>query len=95
MAHFDSSAPTHKEAFDPATAKRNSRYGVILFFIYTTIYAVFVGINAFAPATMDWIVLFGLNLAVVYGIGLILLAFAMSLLYGWLCRAPASSEESL
>ena len=69
----------------PETVTRNARYGIILFTIYTLIYAAFVGISAFAPQVMAKPVLGGVNLAVVYGFGLIVLAFAMALVYMFLC----------
>ena len=31
----------------------------------------------------------GINLAVLYGLGLIVVAFLLALLYDWLCRAPS------
>lgn len=69
-----------------AVARYNARVGIVLFFIYLLIYAAFVGLSAFAPETMKRPVLAGVNLAVVYGFGLIILAFAMAILYLILCR---------
>jgi hypothetical protein len=36
----------------------------------------------------------GINLAVVYGMGLIVAAFLLALVYGWLCRLPVSEGDS-
>lgn len=76
---------------------RNARYGMILFVVYLAVYGTFVTINAFQPAWMDVLVFGGVNLAVVYGLGLIVAALVMAVLYGWLCRstaAPAMKDQS-
>ncbi|HVJ82317.1 MAG TPA: DUF485 domain-containing protein [Planctomycetia bacterium] len=65
---------------------RPARHGLRLFLVYLFLYGGFVGIAAFAPERMERIVFAGLNLAIVYGMFLIVLAFALALLYGWLCR---------
>lgn len=64
---------------------RNTRIGLILFFIYLVLYSAFVFTNAWLPDAMNWQVFDGINLAVVSGFGLILGAFLMALLYGMLC----------
>ena len=79
----------YAETETAATSARNSRHGLRLFALYLTAYAVFVLLNAFAPAIMETVVFQGVNLAVIYGLSLILLAFGLSLLYGYLCRLPA------
>lgn len=90
MAHFDQqpTAPT----LSPNESSRNARYGLILFAIYSSFYAAFMLINAFAPQVMETIVFAGINLAVVYGIALIATAFALALVYAWLCRTPVPPE---
>lgn len=71
---------------------RNARYGIRLFLLYALFYAAFVLINAFRPEWMDVMVFAGLNLATVYGLALIVAALVLALIYGWLCRASASSN---
>ena len=71
---------------DPA-APYKSRLGVVMFLIYTAIYVMFVLINVFAPEAMEIIVFSGLNLAVVYGMALIIVALIMALVYNHLCTA--------
>lgn len=65
----------------------NQRLGLALFGIYLVLYAAFIGLCAFAPSLMEWRPLGRLNLAIVYGFGLILAAFVLSMIYGVLCRA--------
>ena len=82
--------PAPPDAHDTVqTAARNSRYGLALFAVYLLLYGGYVLLNAFRPAVMDVVVVAGVNLATVYGLGLIAAALLMALVYGWLCRAPA------
>ncbi len=67
-----------------ATYKRS--LGVKMLIVYTLVYAGFVAINVMKPLLMEKIVLFGLNLACVYGIGLIVVALVQALIYDALCR---------
>jgi uncharacterized membrane protein (DUF485 family) len=86
--------PQPKEAFDPVTAARNSRVGLILFSVYLVLYGVFVGTNAFAPTWMEQNAFGGMNVAVAYGFVLIIAALILALVYGWLVRNAASSPPS-
>ncbi len=70
----------------------NTRLGLVLFAIYLALYAGFVLTNTFAASTMDTIVLAGLNLAIVYGFGLIIAAFVMAMAYGMMCKAEPTAE---
>jgi len=70
------------------TETENRRLGLILFAVYLAIYAAYVLINAFWPEWMDLILWSGLNLAVLYGFGLILGAFLLALGYARLCKSP-------
>jgi hypothetical protein len=65
--------------------KYRVRLGVRLFLLYAFIYAVFVAINLVSPVSMEKIVFFGLNLAVTYGIGLIIFAIVLALIYNRMC----------
>lgn len=62
-----------------------ARIGLVLFAFYGLVYAVFVIVNTVSPQTMSESVIFDLNLAVVYGFGLILLAIIMGLIYNAIC----------
>lgn len=66
-------------------ASRYARIGLVMFVVYLMCYGGFVGLNAFAPAMMELAPVGGINLAILYGMGLILAAFVLALLYGWLC----------
>jgi uncharacterized membrane protein (DUF485 family) len=81
-----------------AAAPYKTRLGLILFVIYGLFYVGFVAINAISPKTMGVIVVGGLNLAVVYGFGLIILAIVLGLIYHVLCvraedRLNGTDEE--
>ena len=78
---------------DAATSARNARYGLVLFAIYLLLYGAFVFVSAFAPQAMEQTPLAGVNLAVLSGLGLILAAFVLAILYGWLCRRQADSDR--
>ncbi len=62
------------------------RLGVWMFICYSLFYAGFVAINLYSPVLMEKIVLFGLNLATVYGFALIIVALIQALVYDGLCR---------
>jgi uncharacterized membrane protein (DUF485 family) len=86
MADFHPT-PTSRETVDPAKAARNSRYGLVLFAIYGSFYGAFMLVNAFAPQIMEMEVVSGINIAVSSGLLLIVAAFALALVYAWLCRS--------
>lgn len=77
-----------------ATIGRNARYGLVLFAFYFVLYGAFVGVNAFAPELMERTPIGGVNVAILSGFGLIVAAFVLALVYGWLCRNSAPSAES-
>ena len=62
-----------------------TRIGVLFFLLFALVYVVFVVINLVSPLIMEKVVLFGMNLAVTYGIGLILFAFLLALIYNQMC----------
>lgn len=90
MAGLDHGPAHPKEVEDPLIAARNSRYGMTLFLIYLAFYGGFVGLNAFRPDVMDLTPAWGLNLAILYGMALIVAAMVLALIYSWLCRARTS-----
>jgi uncharacterized membrane protein (DUF485 family) len=94
MAGLDH-GPAHGATFDSlATSARNARVGMALFVLYLLVYGGFVAINAFWPDVMSDVQIGGVNLAVSYGIGLILLAFVLALIYAWICRHPVAEQTA-
>ena len=66
--------------------KRNAAIGMVLFVVYLVLYGGFVFLTAFSADTMEMTPLPGINLAILYGFGLIIAAFVLAMLYGYLCR---------
>jgi uncharacterized membrane protein (DUF485 family) len=91
MADFDH-RPAAPEAIDEADAARNARYGLALFAVYAILYGAFMLLNAFMPERMKETALAGVNLAVIYGLGLIVAAFLLALVYAWLCSVGRGQE---
>lgn len=83
MLHEPANAPS---APDHAIAYK-VRLGVILFFAYALVYVGFIAISLYDVTLMDKTVLLGLNLAVVYGFGLIVIALVLALVYNAMCSA--------
>jgi len=88
MLHEPANSPTEK---DHAIAYK-TKLGVRMFFAYALVYAGFVLINIIKPILMEKEIIFGLNLAVVYGFGLIILSLVMALIYNYFC---AKEEKAL
>lgn len=65
--------------------RQKSKLGVRLFFVYLICYAGFVALGVFNYELLSTTVFSGLNLAIVYGIGLILFAVVMGVVYNYYC----------
>ena len=76
--------PAAQSGPDPASDYKQ-RLGVWMFAIYAIIYGGFILINVLNAELMEMQVVFGLNLAIVYGFALIVLALTMALIYNHLC----------
>ena len=76
--------PATPSGRDPAGPYK-ARLGIWMFAFYTVFYAAFVAINLISPSTMATIVVAGLNLATVFGMGLIVLALVQALIYNFMC----------
>jgi uncharacterized membrane protein (DUF485 family) len=90
MSHWEE-RPSGHEDDHPHIARRNARIGIWLFAIYLAFYAGFVLLGTFALdrlAERPWA---GVNLAIWYGLGLIVAAMLVALGYSWLCRARDAS----
>ena len=71
----------------------NARLGLVLFVVYLVLYGGFVFLNAFAAETMEITPLAGVNLAILYGFGLIVVALVLALVYGWASKPEPSDQE--
>ena len=76
---------------DPAFAYKR-KLGVRMFLVYALLYLSFIVINLLKPVLMETIVIAGLNLAVVYGFSLIIIALILALYYN---RACGRREKAL
>ena len=77
--------PAPESGPDPAS-RYKTRLGVVMFLIYCVVYVGFVLANVVAEGEVMQVIVFkGLNLAVVYGMGLIVLALVMALIYNHKC----------
>jgi uncharacterized membrane protein (DUF485 family) len=70
---------------DDQAAARKSKLGLKFFLAYGLVYAGFIVIGVFNPGLMGIRVVWGLNLAIFYGFGLIILAILMGFLYHIAC----------
>ena len=68
--------------------KRNARIGMVLFAVYVLLYGGFVGLVAFAVEKMEATPIAGVNVAILYGFGLI---FAALIGFLWLGTVPLTS----
>lgn len=81
------------EPEDEVASARNARLGMKLFLVYLALYLGYVLLTAFRPDLMRTLLPGGVNLAIAYGIGLIVAALLMAFLYGWLCRIIGPTEK--
>ena len=70
----------------------NRRLGLWLFLLYSLFYAAFVGIVVYDYKIMGKPVLAGLNLAIVYGFGLIFSAFVLAVVYMFACKKEPAAK---
>lgn len=77
-------APAVKQEKDNASAWK-AALGIKLFLLYSLVYTGFVGIAVFATDWMKIPVLAGVNLAITYGMGLILFAIVLGVIYNHVC----------
>lgn len=75
-----------------AARKQNMRLGLSLFVLYTAMYGAFVMTSAFYPNVMEMRPWGGLNLALLSGFGLILVAILLSFVYGLFSRVAGAGR---
>ncbi len=64
---------------------QKTKLGVRLFFVYLFIYSGFVVIGTLFPKVLGMQIIGGQNIAFIYGMGLIILAAVMGLVYNYFC----------
>ncbi len=72
-------------------ARFTQRLGLLLCTVYALVYGGFVGVSVYDVTLMDTLMPFGVNLAVFYGLGLIVFALLLAMVYS---RACAAKERS-
>lgn len=77
---------SHDEVPDLA-AEYKASLGIWMFLVYAIVYSGFIAIRLFCPDAMKMIVLLSMNLATVYGFGLIVFALIMAVIYNHLCTS--------
>jgi uncharacterized membrane protein (DUF485 family) len=78
--------PADQRAAHDAHVSPNSRLGLVLFVIYLALYLGFMGIAAFKHELFASTPFGGVNLAVLYGMVLIVSALVLALIYMKLCK---------
>ncbi|MCU0523028.1 MAG: DUF485 domain-containing protein [Anaerolineae bacterium] len=78
----------HSTAADAAYERRKSIIGVRMTILYSIVYSGFVALSVFQPTWMGARAPLGLNVAIAYGLGLIITAIFFALIYNYLCRVP-------
>jgi uncharacterized membrane protein (DUF485 family) len=86
--------PASRSGPDPASAYK-TRLGLWMFAFYVIFYAGFVALRLVWPETMSMKVILGLNLAIVYGFALIILAIVQALIYNYLCTQREEAMASV
>jgi uncharacterized membrane protein (DUF485 family) len=69
------------------------RAALPLFLTYCLFYGVFIGLSAFCPRVMASKPFGGVNLAILYGFGLIIIALILACVYMWRCRNEIESRS--
>ena len=78
-----------------AASPYKTRLGLVMFCVYCLVYAGFVLANVLTEGrAMEQEVFAGLNLAVVYGMGLIVVALVLALIYNQMCTAKEKGIRS-
>ncbi|MDD5605645.1 MAG: DUF485 domain-containing protein [Dehalococcoidales bacterium] len=69
-----------------------TRLGIIMFTIFTPIYLAFILVSVMSPSFMA-ADLGKLNVAIVYGFGIIILAVALAVIYNSICSRKERDDE--
>lgn len=71
------------------------RIGLYMILLYALVYFIFIVINITNPLLMERIIFSGLNLAVVYGIGLIVFALILAFIYNSMCSKKEAESTNM
>ena len=86
MESASSPDPAPARAAHDAHVSPNAALGMGMFLIYLLLYLGFMGIAAFDYSLFGSITVGGVNLAIVYGVGLIVAALVLAMIYMKLCK---------
>ena len=86
------SGPASEPHDQTRATTQQSRYGLIMFSIYVILYGLFVYLSAFRPDAMSSRPFGGVNFAVLYGLGLIIAAIVLALIYMIVCRKSGATH---
>ncbi|NCC52147.1 MAG: DUF485 domain-containing protein [Spartobacteria bacterium] len=70
------------------------RLGIVLCVLYALVYAGFVIVSVYDVTLMDTVMPLGLNLAVFYGLGLIVFALVLAMFYSRACALSEGREAA-
>ncbi len=82
-----------REDEDPKLVARNTRVGLILFGVYFVIYTAFIGLTTYSPTLMKSLPFGGVNLAILFGFGLIVAALILAIIYLFLAARPIEKDS--
>jgi uncharacterized membrane protein (DUF485 family) len=75
-----------------STERRKSNIGILMTVLYALVYGGFVFLSVFYPSIMSVRIFFGMNLAITYGLGLIVIAIIFAMIYNQMVRIPRAPE---
>jgi uncharacterized membrane protein (DUF485 family) len=73
--------------------QRKSNIGIRMTILYSIVYGGFVTLSVFRPEIMGSKALFGMNLAITYGLFLILFAVLLAVIYNLLVKGPSNNRQ--
>jgi len=75
-----------------SSERRKSNIGILMTVLYALVYGGFVFLSVFYPSIMSVRTFFGMNLAITYGLGLIVIAIIFAMIYNQMVRIPRAPE---
>jgi len=73
---------------------RKSYIGIVMTIIYAVIYGGFVFLSVFYPSLLGARTFFGMNLAITYGLSLIVIAIVLAMIYNQMVRTRSVTRKS-